>query len=102
MTGGAGVLQLPFAATARAREIELHGARHLRNRAGAVAQRAGDRPAGGLSRAIACCADFVAVGVEFFFRAADGVPEGDVERVLEVGTLLPLPGLLLSAAAEKK
>src|SRR5438309_2955742 len=101
MTGGAGVLQLAFTATARAGAIELHCPRHLRNRAGAVALRAGDRTARGLSRAIACRADLVAGDVELGLRAAYGLPEVDIERVFEVGALLRLLGLLVAAAAEK-
>src|ERR1051326_2740206 len=60
VTGRARVLQLSFAAAARAGEVEFHGARHLRNRSGAAALRAGDGTAGRSACPVARRADFVA------------------------------------------
>src|SRR5260221_7901529 len=101
MTGRARLRYLPFAAAARARTIELHGARHLRTRAGAVALRAGDTTARGRARPIACRARFVAGNVQLGLRPADGLPEIDIERVFKIGTLLRFLRLLLAAAAEE-
>ena len=62
--GRAGVAQLARAAAARAGQVELHGAGHLADVAGALALRAGDFAGAGRAGAVAGAADLVAGDVE--------------------------------------
>ncbi len=104
MARRAGVLKPAFAAAARAGQIELHVPRHLLHVAGSVALRAGDRTGFVAARAVALRALFVAGDFDLGLRAADGLPEADVEAVFEVGALFGLVfgfSRLGAAAAEK-
>ena len=96
--GGAGVAQLAGAAAARAGEVELHGAGHLGDVAGAFALRAGDFAGAGGAGAVAGVADFVAGDVEARLGAPDGLPEIDIHHVFEVAALF---GLGLRRAAPR-
>src|SRR5258708_5921169 len=86
MTGRARVLQLPFAAAARARKIELHGARHLRNRAGAVALRAGDTTARGRARPISLPPPVGGGYCPFGPAPGGGLPKIDFGAFIKIGT----------------
>src|SRR5579871_1183969 len=101
MAGGAGVLQFTFAAAARAGQVEFHGPGHLRNLAGAAALRAGNGGAGRFAGTIARRADFVACDVDFGLGASNGLPEIDIERVLEIGAFFGMLFAFLAAPAEQ-
>ena len=88
LAGGAGILQLAAAAALRTGQIEAHGAGHLGNRAGPVAFRAGYGLAAGRTASVAGGTRVVAGDIEPRLRALDGLPEIDIQRVLEILALL--------------
>src|SRR6185312_2681896 len=100
---GARVLDAALAFAARAGEIELHIARHLLDVPGAVALRAGDGARVITAGAVTDAAQLVAGDFNFGLEASDGLPERNVEAVLEVGALFG-GGVrfgLIAAAAEE-
>src|ERR1700683_279970 len=92
MTGGARVPQPSLAIATRAGEVELHGASHLIDAAGAIALRANGGGAADGARAVTRLANFLTRGIETYLSATDGLPEIDVQAVLEIGTFFRTAG----------
>src|ERR1700691_2108593 len=88
LAGGAGVLQLAAASALGTGEIETHGAGHLGNRAGPAALRAGHGLAARRTASVAGGTRVVARDIEPRLGALDGLPEIDIQRVLEILALL--------------
>ncbi len=93
----AGILHLAGAATARALDIELHPAAHLRHLAAAVALRALHAAALDAT-SLAGIALLLALDLQAGNPAADSRPEVDLDLVFEVGSRLRSP--CLSTAVE--
>src|SRR5690606_26087216 len=81
VTRGACVLELAGPAAPGTREVEPHGARHLRNVPCTVTLRAHHSPSARQSRSIARCADILPADAQLHLRAADGFPEADAESI---------------------
>src|SRR5207253_6830522 len=85
MAGGADALQLSCTATARAGEVELHRARHLAHVPGAIALGTlyCASPRSGLG-SVTGFANLLMGDAEANLRASNGLPEIDIQRVLQV------------------
>ena len=94
VAGGAVVRGAAGSVAARAGDVELHAAAHLRDLAGAVALGAGHRAAG-VRLAVAGGACLLAVDLEARLTAADGGPEIDGGLIFEVGAGLRAARMLL-------
>ena len=93
MAGGAGIAQPSLAVAARAGEVELHGAGHLVDVAGAIAFRA-HRGSAARPRPVPWQVSQISwrVDIERDLGAADGLPEIDVHSVFEVGAFFGAAG----------
>src|SRR6185369_9914170 len=69
---------------AGASETEAHRAGHLRHVPAAIAFRTGSVRTG----AVTCRAGLLAIHAQANLRAADGLPEIDIQAILEIGTFL--------------
>src|SRR5580704_3516568 len=98
MTGGAGIPQPSLAIATRAGKVELHGASHLVDTAGAIALGANGGGAADGARAVTRLANLLTRGIETHLSATDGLPEIDVQAVLEIGTLFRAAGSSLFAS----
>ncbi len=101
VAGGAVVRDVAGAVAARAGDVELHAAAHLRHLAGAVALGA-LRAAADVRLAVAGGAGLLAVDLDARLAAADGGPEIDGGLVLEVGAGLRAARLLRCCCAPPK
>src|SRR6185437_15143483 len=100
VAGRARIRKVARAIAARAGDVELHAAAHLRNLAGAVALRACGRAAG-VRLAVAGGTDFLAIDLQAHLSAADGGPEIHGDLVFEVGARLRSVRTLRLASARK-
>ena len=97
MAGGADIAQAALAVAARAGEAEFHRARHLRDVAGAIALRTNGGGAAHGAGAVAGLANLLARDIEAHLRAADGLPEVDVQPVFQIRALFRTAARLLAA-----
>src|SRR5580658_2871621 len=88
LAGGAGIFQLTAAAALRTGQVEAHGAGHLGDGTGPIAFRARYGLAAGRTVSMAGGASVVAGNIEPRLRALDGLPEIDIQGILEIVTLL--------------
>src|SRR6185369_12103396 len=89
MAGGAGAVQRARPRTAGTGQVEFHRTGHLGHVAGPLALRAGNRPAAGRRLGpVAGFADLLMADVQPGLRAADRLPEIDVERVFKIRSAL--------------
>ena len=99
--GRAGIFQPAGAFAALARKIEFHRAGHLRDFAGSVALGANGYIAAGRSGAAARLTGLLPRDIQAYLRAANRLPEIDVQRVLKVCSALRRLRALLPATAKK-
>ena len=88
LTRRADIFEPAFTVTARARQAKFHGARHLGHLAGTVTLGADHVLTAGRPGAMASAALFLAIDVQLYLGAPDGLPEIDIEAVLQVGATI--------------